>query len=174
MNLALAGHLGPKPQKSSPPCRATSENAFALTRRPYISASAPCTRWIEIAPSPTADATRFTFPERMSPTAKTAGKLVSSICGDRPRGHFCGALARTGSRSRPVRMKPCRSRTTQPRSQSLRGDAPVITKTCRMSRVILSPDNRSSQVTRSRCDSPSNDTSSVSRCSSITGCFVIL
>src|SRR3984885_8456619 len=49
----------------------------------YDSASAPCTRWIEIAPSPTADATRFTFPERMSPTAKTAGKLVSSICGDR-------------------------------------------------------------------------------------------
>ena len=73
----------------------------------YTSARARCTRWIEIAPSPTADATRFTFPERMSPSAKTAGKLVSSICGGRSRGHFCGASARIGSRSRPVRMKPC-------------------------------------------------------------------
>ena len=36
-----------------------------------------------IEPSPTADATRFTLPERMSPTAKTPGTLVSSIYGGR-------------------------------------------------------------------------------------------
>ena len=30
-------------------------------------------------PSPTAEATRFTFPDRASPTTKTPGRLVSSI-----------------------------------------------------------------------------------------------
>ena len=59
--------------------------------RRYISARERCTRWIEIAPSPTADATRFTFPERMSPASRTAGKLDSGICGGRPRTHFRGA-----------------------------------------------------------------------------------
>jgi hypothetical protein len=34
-------------------------------------------------PSPTADATRFTLPERMSPTAKTRGRLVSRRSGAR-------------------------------------------------------------------------------------------
>ena len=62
-----------------------------LDYRLYTSARARCTRWIEIAASPTADATRFTFPERMSPTAKTAGKLVSSICGGLASGHSRGA-----------------------------------------------------------------------------------
>jgi hypothetical protein len=37
-------------------------------------------------PSPTADATRFTLPERMSPTAKTRGRLVSRRSGARVRG----------------------------------------------------------------------------------------
>src|SRR5579864_9114450 len=69
----------------------------------HISTSARWTRWIEIEPSPTADATRFTLPERISPTAKTAGRLVSSICGGRLSGHFSGALSRAGSKSRPVR-----------------------------------------------------------------------
>ena len=32
-----------------------------------------------IEPSPTAEATRFTLPERTSPTADTPGRLVSSI-----------------------------------------------------------------------------------------------
>ena len=41
-----------------------------------------------IAPSPTADATRFTFPARASPTANTPGRLVSSICGGRESGHW--------------------------------------------------------------------------------------
>ena len=81
-------------------------------------------------------------------------QLVSSICGGRPRGHFCGASARTGSESRPVRIKPCGSRATQSRGQSVCGDAPAITKTCRMSRFKVSPDDRSRQVTRSRWNRP--------------------
>ena len=53
----------------------------------YNSASTRCTSDTEIAPSPTADATRFTLPERMSPTAKTPGRLVSSISGTRGNDH---------------------------------------------------------------------------------------
>src|ERR1700750_1482794 len=52
------------------------------------SLSAVWTNEIAIEPSPTADATRFTFPARTSPTAKTPGRLVSSRCGERARGHF--------------------------------------------------------------------------------------
>jgi len=37
-----------------------------------------CTAAIAIEPSPTADAARFTLPDRTSPTAKTPGRLVSS------------------------------------------------------------------------------------------------
>jgi|ERR1700686_2020861 len=42
------------------------------------SASTRCTKATAIDPSPTADATRLTFPPRTSPTAKTPGRLVSS------------------------------------------------------------------------------------------------
>ena len=42
------------------------------------SASTLCTKATAIDPSPTADATRLTFPPRTSPTAKTPGRLVSS------------------------------------------------------------------------------------------------
>jgi len=45
----------------------------------YISASTWCTMWTTIEPSPTAAATRLTFPARASPTANTPGRLVSSI-----------------------------------------------------------------------------------------------
>src|SRR5208282_1900536 len=52
----------------------------------YNSARARCTKCTEIAPSPTAEATRFRLPARTSPTAKTPGRLVSSICGARASG----------------------------------------------------------------------------------------
>ena len=38
-----------------------------------------CTKWMAIAPSPTAEATRFTEPLRTSPAAKTPGRLVSRV-----------------------------------------------------------------------------------------------
>ena len=41
------------------------------------SASARWTSWTQIEPSPTADATRLTLPERTSPTQNTPGMLVS-------------------------------------------------------------------------------------------------
>ena len=41
---------------------------------------------ITTAPSPTAEATRLTAPERTSPTAKIPGTLVPSMSGGRPSG----------------------------------------------------------------------------------------
>ena len=43
-----------------------------------------------MAPSPTAEATRLTFPERTSPAAKTPGALVSSRRGGRFSGQLFG------------------------------------------------------------------------------------
>src|SRR5919109_3807507 len=63
------------------------------------------TKEIAIEPSPTAEATRFTLPARTSPTAKTPGRLVSSKCGERDRGH-CLATRSSRERSGPVLMKP--------------------------------------------------------------------
>ena len=60
------------------------------------------------------------------------------------------------SRSRPVRMKPLLSSAMQPRSHSVRGDAPAMMKTWRMSRTDVLPVVLSCQVTRSRCESPSS------------------
>ena len=49
----------------------------------YICLRYSCTNWTAMAPSPTAEATRFTDPERTSPAAKTPGRLVSSRNGGR-------------------------------------------------------------------------------------------
>src|SRR5436309_961210 len=91
-----------------------------------------------MAPSPTADATLFTFPDRTSPTAKTPGRLVSSRYGGRVRGH---ALCCTppSLKSRPVRMNPLVSSARHPCNQSVRGDAPVITNRCRIGWVEVFP-----------------------------------
>ncbi len=45
--------------------------------RDSYSSSTRCTNEIAIDPSPTADATRFTLPDRTSPTANIRGLLVS-------------------------------------------------------------------------------------------------
>ena len=45
---------------------------------PHISFRYSCTNWTAIEPSPTAEATRLTEPERTSPAAKTPRRLVSS------------------------------------------------------------------------------------------------
>ena len=66
-------------------------------------------------------------------------------------------------------MNPLSSRATQPRSQSVRGEAPAMMNTWRMSCVEVSPVFLSRHVTRSRCASPSSATISVLKCSSICG-----
>ena len=73
-----------------------------------------------VAPSPTAEATRLTEPWRMSPAAKTPGRLVSSSSGGRSRGQPWGGLP-LRSRSRPVSRKPRSSRSTEPANQPVWG-----------------------------------------------------
>src|SRR5216684_560475 len=119
----------------------------------YSSAKARWTRWMAMAPSPTAEATRFTLPERTSPTANTPGRLVSSIWGGRASVHSADPDAE--SSSRPVTMNPLASRARQPRSHSVRGDAPAMMNTWWMSWTEVSRLGLSRQVTRSKCVPPS-------------------
>ena len=66
-----------------------------------------------IEPSPTAEATRLTFPPRTSPTANTPGRLVSRRWGARASGHFAVDQV-VAVRSGPVLMNPFASSATQP------------------------------------------------------------
>src|SRR5437899_13010981 len=85
----------------------------------HISFRYSWTNWTAIAPSPTAEATRLTDPERTSPAANTPVRLVSSRNGGRRRDQ-CGDRAK----SAPVRTNPLASRSTSGASQSGRGTAP--------------------------------------------------
>src|SRR6202000_2505705 len=108
--------------------------------------------WTTMEPSPTAEATRFTFPDRASPTTKTPGKLVSNMYGGRDKGQGTGGAA--ASKSRPGRTKPVLSKARHPESQDVSGDAPAITNTWRMGKVETAPDSFSIHDTCSRCPSP--------------------
>src|SRR5579872_220428 len=57
----------------------TNGAALAAIRVEIYSARTLWTNCTAMDPSPTAEATRFTLPARISPTANTAGRLVSSI-----------------------------------------------------------------------------------------------
>jgi hypothetical protein len=93
------------------------------------SASARWTNETEIDPSPTAEATRLTLPQRTSPTANTPGSEVSSSWGQRSSGHRAAARSSL-VRSHPVLMKPFASSATRPFSQAVFASAPVIRNTC--------------------------------------------
>src|SRR5215831_7047651 len=81
------------------------------TSRVQIKARYSCASRTSIAPSPTADATRFIAPARTSPAANAPGTLVSSGSGSRDsfqsRGYASAAIS-----SRPVRTNPFVSRST--------------------------------------------------------------
>ena len=97
------------------PCR-----RGCLRSSPLISSSssARCMSCTQIAPSPTAAATRFVLPARASPTAKTPGIVVSK----KRRAHERPVPSARSSarRSAPVLMKPLSSSRTQPFSQAVR------------------------------------------------------
>src|SRR5262245_46483885 len=95
----------------------------------HYSASARWTNETAIDPSPTADATRLTLPQRTSPTANTPGSEVSSRYGERSLIHRAAARS-SFVRSRPVLMKPLASSATRPFSQPVFASAPVIRNTC--------------------------------------------
>jgi hypothetical protein len=87
-----------------------------------------------MAPSPTAEATRLTEPDRTSLTAKTPWRLVSSKNG-------CRRLVQGGDRASaaPVRMNPPESRSISGGSQSVRGTAPMKLNTAGVSTVRSCP-----------------------------------
>ena len=102
------------------------------------------TKRTTIAPSPTAVAQRLIDPERMSPTAKTPGALVSRIA---------SAPAR-----RPVSTKPSSSSATVPLSHSEHGEAPRKRKRKESGDPFAVPERRGLQLAvaaraarRSRC-----------------------
>src|SRR5262249_29022763 len=64
-----------------------------------------CTRCTAMAPSPTAEATRFIVERRASPATKTPGRLVSSGYGSRRVVQRGWSPPRRSSA--PDRMKPC-------------------------------------------------------------------
>ena len=105
-------------------------------------------------PSPTAEATRFTLSERISPTANTPGRLVSSRNGGRRKGH-------SAPRSGPVLMNCLLSSATQFSSHAVLGLAPVNTNMCRTSQTFAVPLFLSRHPTRSRCPLPSSVSTSV-------------
>ena len=77
-------------------------------------------------PSPTAEATLLTLPDRASPTANTAGKLDSSMCGRRFNGQGIGGSF--VSISQPVRTNPLLSREVQPAMNlQLNGKKAIVT-----------------------------------------------
>src|ERR1700730_15770556 len=79
-----------------------------------------CTNWTDMAPSPTAEATRFTEPEPTSPAANTPARLVSSRNGWRFAVQ-CGDSVNVI----PVRTKCLSSRSISGGNQSVRGVAPM-------------------------------------------------
>src|SRR5207247_7655805 len=105
-----------------------------LRRDSHISLRYSCTNWMAIAPSPTAEATRFTESDRTSPAANTPARLVSSRNGCRLPVQ-CGDCASDG----PVLMNPLPSRSISGGSQSVRGTAPLKLNTAGVSTVRFSP-----------------------------------
>ena len=110
VQVPIANHLDP----------VHSVAGFGLTD-PAVPRAAAKTRWsvaTTCAPSPTADATRFTEPERTSPIAKTPGRLVSKGC-------------RFSLASAPVNTNPFWSNaTSDPESQFVLGSAPMNRNRC--------------------------------------------
>jgi len=96
------------------------------------------TKAMAIDPSPTADATRLMLPPRTSPTANTPGRLVSRRYGALGSGQRA-ATKSSSERSGPVLIKFFPSSATQPLSQRVAGTAPVMRKTCLMSRASMFP-----------------------------------
>src|SRR5437016_7485864 len=92
------------------------------------------TNWTAIDPSPTAEATRLTEPERTSPAANTPGRLVSNRNGCRFK-----VQCRESPSSIPVRTKCFSSFSISDGNQSVRGVAPIKLKRAAVGSVFFSP-----------------------------------
>ena len=112
----------------------TRKGRAALATAPAHSCRTRCTCCMHAEPSPTAAATRFTLPQRTSPTAKIPGILDSKNSGWRAFGHFAAGKS-AARKSEPVRTKPLSLRAIQEFSQPVQGSAPIMRKTWPMSCV---------------------------------------
>ena len=112
----------------------TGKSRTALGHRLVHSCSTRCTCCMHAEPSPTAAATRFTLPQRTSPTANIPGMLDSKNCGWRAFGHLAAGRS-APCKSAPVRTNPLSLRAIQELSQPVHGSAPVMRKTWPMSWV---------------------------------------
>ena len=138
--------------------RVSLDSAARADARPdrQSSASARWTSWMQIDPSPTAEATRLTLVERASPTQNTPGMLVSMQvrpAGQRPVG--AGEILRQQIGAGLHELLVVEDAGI-PSSQSVLGSAPVIRNRLRMSRVSRSPLSTCRHRTRSRPLSPSS------------------
>ena len=115
-------------------------------------------------PSPTAEATRLTEPDRTSPAANTPGRLVSSRNGV-PPGRPVGDCARAG----PVRTNPLASVSISGGSQSVRGTAPMKLNSAGVFSVRASPVLLLTISTSPRWPSPDIRRTSVLRSTSMLG-----
>ena len=116
--------------------------------------------------SPMAAPTRFTEPQRTSPTAKIP----------RPRSPAAAALARSRRTSAPVRMKPFSSRgMPQPVSQLAAGSAPVKRNRWAMACCSSAPVRRLRHRTPCRpwSGAPRSSTTSVSQSTAMFGAAAI-
>src|SRR4249920_1009866 len=102
-------------------------------RLSHLSLRYSSTNCTAIAPSPTAEATRLTEPDRTSPAANTPGRLVSSKNGG------CLDVHSDCVKAGPVRINPQESVSISLGSQSVRGTAPIKLKSAGVSSVRTSP-----------------------------------
>src|ERR1700674_948692 len=93
-----------------------------------------CTNCTVMEPSPTADATRLTEPDRTSPAANTPGWLVSSKNGWRRAVQWADAAS-----ANPVSTKPWASFSISGGSHSIRGSAPMNLNKAVISSVRVVP-----------------------------------
>ena len=132
---------------------------------------ATCTERTALAPSPTAAATRFMDPWRTSPTAKTAGTLVSKGSGERPSAGQATARS-SGPSCTSVRMNPSSSR-AMPVSQAAAGSAPMKQNSPLHGLVSSCPVTRLVSVMRSSARPPWSRVTSVDSRRSIRGSVAI-
>ena len=106
-----------------------------------------------MAPSPTAEATRFIESSRTSPAANTPGMLVSSAYGARPSGQrrrLAGRWQVLAGHDEALGV----ALDTRRRASRYAASAPMKTNSQLVSTSSCAPVSRSRKVSASRCSSP--------------------
>src|SRR5262249_39942574 len=158
----MTEHRAPARGGPAPELHPVARTGGAVSARCDSSRNAWTSR-TALQPPPTAAATRFTDPNRTSPTAKMPGRFVSSRYGGRASGHLAAASS-AAVRSPPVFTNPVGSSAMQPVvwAHVVLGSAPQKRKTCAIGCSSIA--SRCRQRTCSSSSLPMSSTSSVSVC----------